>query len=117
MVFGPWMVQEWKPRRRNLATHTPTSNSNHNQPSIVSEPQIAVPNILTKSRVVDKRNKNHGQIPLRQNRFEAIADLMEEETNLLGSNKGKDVLMAGDPIILCDFVAPMDATTTPGPKI
>ncbi|GLT34656.1 hypothetical protein SLA2020_091590 [Shorea laevis] len=41
---------------------------------------------------------------------------MEEETDLLGSKKGKDVVTTGDTAILQDSVAPMDATTSPSPE-
>ncbi|GLT60497.1 hypothetical protein SLA2020_332610 [Shorea laevis] len=50
------------------------------------------------------------------NRFEVIAELMEEETNLLGSTKGKEAVLAGDSALLNADVTPMDSIISPGPS-
>ncbi|GLT51811.1 hypothetical protein SLA2020_251930 [Shorea laevis] len=70
----------------------------------------AIPNIPAHSGVLDKQDTSSGRFPLRKNRFEVIADLMEEEVDLLGLNNGKEMVRVGDS-------APMDATVTPSPPI
>ncbi|GLT62645.1 hypothetical protein SLA2020_352640 [Shorea laevis] len=87
MVFGPWMVQQRKPRRRSSATHNqgPVSSSRAIQSPNPSHVPASTSRIPAKSGVVEGHDKNNGPKSTQQNRFEVIAELMDEDVDLLGS--------------------------------
>ncbi|GLU23683.1 hypothetical protein SLE2022_396710 [Rubroshorea leprosula] len=112
MVFGPWMVQQRKPRRRNPAGHNqiPTGNKSHPQSTNDSDSSQSKSGILAKSKVLDK---GKGAKSSQQNRFAAIEDLMDREIELIGAIKGKEVVEAGNSSTSNKDLAAMDITPLP----
>ncbi|GLU12069.1 hypothetical protein SLE2022_287770 [Rubroshorea leprosula] len=64
--------------------------------------------------VVEKHVESNVSQTMRHNRFEVIAKVMEEEIDLLGSTKGKEVVLASDSALSNADVMPMDSTMPPG---
>ncbi|GLT25003.1 hypothetical protein SLA2020_001600 [Shorea laevis] len=115
MIFGPWMVQQRKPQRKNsVSPHT--TNSHHAQSPTSLEPPNLTPRIPAKSKVVKKHVGNNVHQARRQNHFEVIVEVMEEEIALLGATKGKEVVTVGDSAPLNAIVMPMDTSISPSPS-
>ncbi|GKU91977.1 hypothetical protein SLEP1_g5773 [Rubroshorea leprosula] len=95
MTFGPWMVQQRKPRRQQ-------------QPRRSVEPSAGKPTIsrkvqdphkpITKNQAQSLAPKiiaNSGSHESRSNRFAVMSELMGEETDLLNSNMVTEPSLAG----------------------
>ncbi|GLT40958.1 hypothetical protein SLA2020_150530 [Shorea laevis] len=109
MVFGPWMVQQRKPRRRIPASHSqaPAENKGLDQPAKVSASPLSIPGSSAKSGALDRDN---GTKLSHQNRFAVIEELMDEELELIGAHKDQPVVEVGNMANLKDGAAEMDAT-------
>ncbi|GKV27878.1 hypothetical protein SLEP1_g36998 [Rubroshorea leprosula] len=118
MVFGPWMVQQKKQRRRSQPHRSAeqlTGGDGSSQPLNTGNSN-SVPSTSAKVVGLDRRAKSSAPTKSRTNRFEVIAEIMEEDSNLHISNKGKDTSMEGSapqdmtqPLI----TSPMDITLLP----
>ncbi|GLT81333.1 hypothetical protein SLA2020_527230 [Shorea laevis] len=96
MIYGPWMVQQRKQRRRTPQRRPSASIPNDaptSEPLIVEASNLP-PTAQPKTTALDKHVNPVSPPPLNANRFEAIADIMDEDPNLQSSTKGKAVAAA-----------------------
>ncbi|GLT99258.1 hypothetical protein SLE2022_167060 [Rubroshorea leprosula] len=118
MVFGPWMVQQKKQRRRSQPHRSAeqlTGGDGSSQPLNTGNSN-SVPSTSAKVVGLDRRAKSSAPTKSRTNRFEVIAEIMEEDSNLHISNKGKDTGMEGSaPQDMTQplTTSPMDITLLP----
>ncbi|GLT90122.1 hypothetical protein SLE2022_080720 [Rubroshorea leprosula] len=115
MVFGPWMVQQRKSRRRSQANFSQSQATNKSHIRSPEVPAVTEAGISAKTVAVTKHDRRYGESNSQQNRFEVFAEVMDKETDLLHALNGPHVL-AGESSKVNEAVAPMDAAPTPIPE-
>ncbi|GLT60148.1 hypothetical protein SLA2020_329290 [Shorea laevis] len=96
MVFGPWMVQQGKTRRKtqpHRSAEAPASNSHVILPKI-SGSQTLAPKNLADPQALNAAPKPSPHVS-RGNRFAVMTDLMEEEIDLQNPNAINDPITSG----------------------
>ncbi|GLU21046.1 hypothetical protein SLE2022_372110 [Rubroshorea leprosula] len=96
MVYGPWMVQQRKQRRRppqHRQSEPQSKDAPTSQPLITKNSTLPY-SIQAQPMVFDRHTKSAIPPKPTVNRFEAIADIMDEDLNLQASKKGKEVDVA-----------------------
>ncbi|GKV19005.1 hypothetical protein SLEP1_g29305 [Rubroshorea leprosula] len=89
------MIELTQALKPNMAENNmePTRNRKPDQPTKVSASLQAILRIMVKPRGVENGN---GAKFSQQNRFAIMEDLMDEETDLIGAIKGKEVIEVGN---------------------
>ncbi|GKV14724.1 hypothetical protein SLEP1_g25550 [Rubroshorea leprosula] len=96
MVYGPWMVQQRKQRRRppqHWQSEPQSKDAPTSQPLVTENSTL--PYLIQVQPMVFDRHAKYAIPPKpTANRCEAIADIMDEDLNLQASKKGKEVDVA-----------------------
>ncbi|GKV44406.1 hypothetical protein SLEP1_g51593 [Rubroshorea leprosula] len=106
------MIELTQALKPNMAENNmePTRNRKPDQPTKVSASLQAILRIMVKPRGVENGN---GAKSSQQNRFAIMEDLIDEETDLIGAIKGKEVIEAGNSENSSGDSLAMDITHSP----
>ncbi|GLT49359.1 hypothetical protein SLA2020_229220 [Shorea laevis] len=113
MTFGPWMVQQRKPRRQQPRPRPVEQSAG----KAATPPTVQISqNLVTKNQAQSSAPKivaNSSSHESRSNRFAVMAEIMEDETDLLNSNMVIDPTLAGNSTQTTEsseHTMPMDIT-------